>query len=760
MNVTAQRANHTREDGIGGQQARIVAYLGAWLHAMEPWWTDGPDGTGWFGSGYNHWGSQTNLKYASAAAVVAVHHEDPATRELALRRAEASYRFAWDSHLSGTGACTDGTQWGHTWISALGIERAWFGVDLLRGRTGTSLDAGARSVLVSESEWLSTDYRRGAEPGVKAGLWNAAGRNDPESNLWNGALLWRTATRWPDEENAPRFREVALRFLANGVSLAADATDETMYDGQPLRDRHLGANFFDSMALDHHGYLNAGYMAICTSQAALLHFDQVRAGLPVPELLHLHQDVLWERLSSCVTPDGRLIRIGGDSRVRYAYCQEYVPVGALYAEHHLGDAGAADLVTAYLGMVDAERSESGAFYDRRLDHLARERPYYYVRLESDRANALAVIAANLDGARTMAADPPAQDAVAEQSPDPLVPADAPERSDAWHDDEHGVLASRGARRFASHSWRAFTTTQGLCLPVEQGDLAEYHLNLAPQLSFEGAQAALGEYTSGKPSRRVLDYWQGSFAGGFATVGQVAEGVELSIGEGWSGGPGAESIIAMVALPDDATVLGLQIVTTPDWYVGLLGGHGLNLGIPNDAYNAHQRVLRTQHETIDLEGPAAEDSLRDLGPQVCVDGRLTVRSLDAQPVQLLRRPTPHGGPALRSLGVETLAIGAFGGPAYVPPRTRIVDAAYLVHVEDAGPQSSMPDCVAVPATGGARAWRVQSQDLRTWTVVVNPTDIEALVEVPEGGGRELTTGMRTSGSLTVAPLRARVIEHTS
>lgn len=113
-----------RARDVHGQRARIVLRLADWLNAMEKWWTDGAQGTGWFGSGYNNWGVQTNLKYASTAAVVAVHHEEPQTREWARRRAEASYRFAWDSHVSGSGSCTDGTQWGQTWISALGIERA------------------------------------------------------------------------------------------------------------------------------------------------------------------------------------------------------------------------------------------------------------------------------------------------------------------------------------------------------------------------------------------------------------------------------------------------------------------------------------------------------------------------------------------------------------------------------------------------------------------------------------------------------------
>ena len=43
--------------------------------------------------------------------------------------------------------------------------------------------------------------------------------------------------------------------------------------GKPVREWHVGANFFPNYALDHHGYLNVGYMVICVCNAAMLHFD-------------------------------------------------------------------------------------------------------------------------------------------------------------------------------------------------------------------------------------------------------------------------------------------------------------------------------------------------------------------------------------------------------------------------------------------------------------------------------------------------------
>ena len=48
-------------------------------------------------------------------------------------------------------------------------------------------------VLTSEAHWLAHDHERGGLRGVHAGLWAADGKNVPESNLWNGAILWRMA---------------------------------------------------------------------------------------------------------------------------------------------------------------------------------------------------------------------------------------------------------------------------------------------------------------------------------------------------------------------------------------------------------------------------------------------------------------------------------------------------------------------------------------------------------------------------------------
>jgi len=266
---------------------RSLDMLAGWAKAAERHWypLPGHPGLGCYGTGYNAWGVQTNQKYLAAMAVLAGHRGGGKD----LERALAALRFSLQTHLTGRLACTDGTQWGHTWISALGIERMMHAVHLL-GPHLTEADRDLlRAVLTSEADWLVQHYERNGIREVTGGLWESSGRNQPESNVWNGALLWRTAALYPDDPRAGRWRERAHLFLVNAISVPGDAEDGTVLAGMRVRDRFRGANFFPHYALDHRGFMNVGYTVICVAGAAMLHFDLRLAGLKAPETLHHHQ---------------------------------------------------------------------------------------------------------------------------------------------------------------------------------------------------------------------------------------------------------------------------------------------------------------------------------------------------------------------------------------------------------------------------------------------------------------------------------------
>src|SRR5690606_30852901 len=139
-----------------------------------------------------------------------------------------------------------------------------------------------RKVLVAECDWLLGEYT------VVGGLYAKDWNNKPESNLWNGSLLIRTALAYPDSPRAELYREKGLVFLINSISIPTDAEDNTLKDGKTVAERFVGANFFESMALNHHDYLNVGYMVICLSNMAMLHFEFKRRGKRAPESLYHH----------------------------------------------------------------------------------------------------------------------------------------------------------------------------------------------------------------------------------------------------------------------------------------------------------------------------------------------------------------------------------------------------------------------------------------------------------------------------------------
>ncbi len=145
-----------------------------------------------------------------------------------------------------------------------------------------------RKLLVAECDFVLKGYP------VVGAIDAATGKNKPESNIWNGAILYRTALTYPDTPHAAQYREKAAALLLNGISIPSDATSETVYSGCKLKEWHVGPNYTEQFGLNHHGYLNLGYMEICLSNLAMLHFFCVDNGLPFPEELDHHLDKLWE----------------------------------------------------------------------------------------------------------------------------------------------------------------------------------------------------------------------------------------------------------------------------------------------------------------------------------------------------------------------------------------------------------------------------------------------------------------------------------
>jgi hypothetical protein len=382
---------------------------------------------------------------------------------------------------------------------------------------------------------------------------------------------------YPDEPQRDCMLEQSHALILNGISKDADATDASVVAGRKISQWHNGSHFFDTMALHHHGYLNVGYMYICLSQVAILHFTCKQAGWPIPESLYHNARQLWEVLRKLTLPDGRLARIGGDTRVRYAYCQDYAPVVWLLAADKFNDPQAATLPSLWLSTIQKEAASNGdgSFFGTRLTQLSRASWLYHARLETDRAVSLSMSLA--------------------WNPVPAIRlpkrASSPEAEDDWHDPYHGAVLVRGKRRFASWTWLAAYPNQGLCFPVQCSDMAEWKQNIGAEIIGRGARNI----------QKAIEFKTHQFPGGFLTFGLSDHCSEFFCSEGETSPVAmARQFTAAAALPDDKTMLVIQRCTSliTD---SIRSFKGLFLQIPNDLFNDFHRKYRCEDGTFKSTG---------------------------------------------------------------------------------------------------------------------------------------------------------------
>lgn len=705
-------------------KSSAIRLLHRWLSSSEKDWTQLSEDRGFYGSGFNHWGVQTNQKYLAACAVIGTEFSvSEEERQWAIDRAKAALRFNLASHRSGPHLCSDGTQWGHSWISALGTERMMHGVHRLLPFLNDEDSMALRRMLISEAEWLLHDYRRGNHVGIQATRWAREGGNDPESNLWNGGLLWRTASLYPDHPHADDWRERAHAFLINSVSIESDALNETLVAGKPIRERHIGPNFFPGYALDHHGYFNLGYMVICTSQAAMLHFDSRFAGFAPPESLYHHQADLWAVLRRLIFGDARLARVGGDTRVRYAYCQEYLLPSLLFAADQFQDAHALELIEKQIQLIEieAEHSGDGLFYSRRLADLRRCSPYYYTRLESDRAAALGMWIANQPLAQI-----------------PKASATSFEKSvqGSWTEPEYQAAFHRSPTRLASFVWNAYGHMQGMCQPPSDGHLTEWQYHLGGIVEFLHHPKAATPPES-IHHRQLRHATVREFPGGFAAWGAVNEGINLSLQEGWSGSDSAIHQMLFVALPDDHTVVGLQHCRTGPFHRYVSRVRGLQFNLLNDFYNDSQRKISGDFGEMQLTAPAKEGEVRAIpGNWLNLEGKIGLVGLyGSESFSILRQPEAADG-VLPSMHVEQIGFPIHDEVRLIPPHTTVLDAGWMVvsSIDSTRTQQlSTLHSVLHDSTlsSNVRTVEITDQKGERYWIAANFSEAEASTQAPSG-----------------------------
>lgn len=628
--------------------------LSRWLSAAQANWVELPDhpGLGFYGTGYNTWAVQTNQKFIAAAATMAVM--DDRNTEKNLAQALAALRYCLATHKTGDMPLTDGSRWGHTWISVLGLERMMYVFKLLEDHLTEEDKAATRRVMTSEADWIARDLERGGVKGVHASKWNLEGNNDPESHMWNGSFLWRIAQMYPDHANVSEWTTQSNLLIFNAITTEADK-DHPLY---------VGPQFFDNYALDHHAYMNVGYMVITLSNAAMLYFDLKHNGWPMPEHLTHNLENLWKVVKKMIFADGRLCRIGGDTRVRYAYCQEYLLHTMMMAADLFGDTHTLYLCASQLQSIIKEQqtNNDGSYYGSRLTYLKKTSPYYYTRIESDRACAVAAAMHY----NTLVKWPGRGPLDFESSV-----------AGGWAEPEHGDVLHRSPTRIASVSWRACGQNIAICQPPDDGNLAEWSSNLCSVVRF------MGDHTDAQESynkhRKLEHYHIDPFEGGFATLGRTREGVEVEVKEGWKSTQLATLQQAFIALPDGQTLVGMHYCRTGEMrtYPTLI--QGMHLNLPNDLYNGHQRTLSTPEDQLTLATETKHDHVVDLNCKwVNLDHRLGVVGIYGASQLCIDRSVTRRGGVYHSLHVDEICFGYQNGADNgVAPYSVILDIGFAI-----------------------------------------------------------------------------------
>jgi len=571
-----------------------------------------------YGTGESyHWAVQTNANVFAALAALSV---SPTLDEGAIAMSRSALqdtalrllRYTLHTHKCAEALCTNGQQWGQSWISGLSLERMRHGIDALQSRLTENDRRALHQVMVAEANYLLDDYPVQAGPGFY--------ENRPESNIWNGSLLLRTAMDYPDTPRKNEYLEKATKFFVNGISIPSDASSQRRFNGKSVQELFVGANFTQNFSLNHNGYQNMGYAALALSNVGFLHFSAKRHGWSLPPEIYFHVQELWDVLKHFFFQDGRFIRIGGDDRVRYCYCQDYAVPAWLFIWDYLGDPMALQFEERWQKIIthEAMLNPDGAFLSGRLQQMALDSPFYYTRLEGDRA-----VSASYGMYW--------RNAGLLRNAIPVPPQNTSDQDTfSWQDETHGATLDKNPVRICSMTWDAAARPVALCVPAQRSDMAEWQNNLSGIIM----TSSLSEATMHRDQHAL-------FPGGFVNSGAVLWTEKTPFGEGEQEAVYARQGVALAALPDGASAICLQhATTTRRIYLRRIQGMGYRM--PNDLFNGNTRCYTSAEGQLLLHGHPAKEEIIHLNTDwLTVDNLLSfVRIYGGDGMTIFRPDAPQ------------------------------------------------------------------------------------------------------------------------
>ena len=639
-----------------------------------------------------HWAIQSNFNIAGGLAVFSELTKNHALAKESRALALKLFRYNLYTHKTGSLNNSCGTQWGGSWISILGLERMVAGQLVLESLLTKKDQTAFRKLRIFESDWLLENYETVAD------IDGLSGKNKPESNYWNASFLFKTAMDYPDSPNRELYLEKACSLFLNSISVPSDANSNKKFRGKTLKKWHVGANFTENYSLDHHGYMNIGYSIITLSHAAYLHFYCKARGWEMPEEAKHHVEDLWNVVRHFIFPDGRLLRIGGDTRARYCYCQMYLLPILLMMQDWNKEKVNAELESGMSELLREEQSfnNNGSFFGKRLDDMVWQSRYYYTRLESDPFAVMAFAAYVRN--RWKMLQPPAKH--------------SRQTDIQWSDDFHAADMIRSEKIVRSVVRRAGEGPTILAHPLNDSAIAEWGGNGHAQYE--------GHFIAQDFPKQIF---RKTVPGGFINSGSV-DYIEAAP---WGEGEGCYKIInsqaACAALPDGKSMIVLERSTVLKEH-SLVSLRSVGWRVPNDLFNGEKRIFYGENFTRAFQKLSGEGLVDTKSRWLNIDNKITlVLGYGADSLKIYA-PEKKLIWLKYSRMMRSLYVNEVCGTAENTPQIRrmpgdiLADTGYAVIAGSSAEEGKLYSVRQLKTEGLVRAVQFSAPDGRCWLFAAN------------------------------------------
>ncbi|WP_232426709.1 hypothetical protein [Teredinibacter turnerae] len=395
-------------------------------------------------------GIRTNANFVFTAAFLA----DELGNNDMFEKAAQAIAYLIQGHLTGTGHCVDGKQWGAHWQSAWWANKLVQGAKLIWARLTDEARAGVNKVLVFEAD-------RHLERLVPSGTFLDT---KAEENAWDAEILAAACSHLPEHPNAAQWRAKAIEFNFNTLSVAHDTRDESLVDGAAVKDNVYTCNLHSDFTIENHGASHFCYIASPLLSVTWSFYSYTSAGQVPPAALFHHVNDFWQ-LSKSTFLDSRFAYIGGKDWARYTYGLYFIVPALVMLQSQFADADARYIEQSRVRTLADEHTDNadGSFFGKRVTHnIFRGQPPKY---ESDCYTTLALAYLLHKSLATT-----------KQAPT----ADEFRRSTARRHSspESSTNFIANANFFSSFSWRTLEGYDPIALFVPRGcdDMAEWSAN--------------------------------------------------------------------------------------------------------------------------------------------------------------------------------------------------------------------------------------------------------------------------------------------